>query len=149
MTALAITVDDVVAAAERLARRRAPHAGAALDAPPTSACGAQVFFKCENLQRMGAFKFRGAYNALSQFDAGAARGRRDRVLVGQPRAGDRAVGAAARHAVGHRDAARRAGRQARGDARLPAASGSEVVLYDRYTEDREAIGRRARRASAA
>ena len=29
--------------------------------------GAQLFFKCENLQRMGAFKFRGAYNALSQF----------------------------------------------------------------------------------
>ncbi len=28
--------------------------------------GAQVFFKCENFQRMGAFKFRGAYNALSQ-----------------------------------------------------------------------------------
>ncbi len=29
--------------------------------------GAQLFFKCENLQRMGAFKFRGAYNALAQF----------------------------------------------------------------------------------
>ena len=28
--------------------------------------GAQVFFKCENEQRMGAFKFRGGYNALSQ-----------------------------------------------------------------------------------
>jgi len=28
--------------------------------------GAQVFFKCENLQRIGAFKFRGAFNALSQ-----------------------------------------------------------------------------------
>ena len=37
--------------------------------------GAQVFFKCENLQRMGAFKFRGAYNALAQFSAGAARAR--------------------------------------------------------------------------
>jgi threonine dehydratase len=31
--------------------------------------GAQLFFKCENFQRMGAFKFRGAMNALSQFDA--------------------------------------------------------------------------------
>ena len=28
--------------------------------------GAQLFFKCENLQRIGAFKFRGAYNAISQ-----------------------------------------------------------------------------------
>jgi threonine dehydratase len=31
--------------------------------------GARVFFKCENFQRMGAFKFRGAYNALSQLPA--------------------------------------------------------------------------------
>jgi len=29
-------------------------------------CGADVFLKCENFQRMGAFKFRGAYNAMSQ-----------------------------------------------------------------------------------
>ena len=34
--------------------------------------GAQVFFKCENLQRMGAFKFRGAYNALSLLEIGRA-----------------------------------------------------------------------------
>jgi threonine dehydratase len=32
--------------------------------------GAKLFFKCENLQRMGAFKFRGAYNALSQLSPG-------------------------------------------------------------------------------
>src|SRR5437763_1515340 len=31
--------------------------------------GAKLFFKCENLQRMGAFKFRGAYNALAQLNA--------------------------------------------------------------------------------
>jgi threonine dehydratase len=36
--------------------------------------GAKVFFKCENLQRIGAFKFRGAFNALSQL-APAERGR--------------------------------------------------------------------------
>jgi threo-3-hydroxy-L-aspartate ammonia-lyase len=30
--------------------------------------GARVFFKCENFQRIGAFKFRGAFNALSYFD---------------------------------------------------------------------------------
>ena len=34
--------------------------------------GAEVFFKCENLQRAGAFKFRGAFNALSQFTAAKA-----------------------------------------------------------------------------
>jgi threo-3-hydroxy-L-aspartate ammonia-lyase len=32
-------------------------------------CGAQVFLKCENLQRVGAFKFRGAFNAISQVSA--------------------------------------------------------------------------------
>ncbi len=37
--------------------------------------GCEAYFKCENLQRMGAFKFRGAYNALAQLDAaGRARG---------------------------------------------------------------------------
>src|ERR1043165_6291592 len=35
--------------------------------------GAELFFKCENLQRAGAFKFRGAYNALSRLDAGERR----------------------------------------------------------------------------
>ncbi|MDH5630260.1 MAG: pyridoxal-phosphate dependent enzyme, partial [Gammaproteobacteria bacterium] len=30
--------------------------------------GAEIFFKCENLQRVGAFKFRGAYNSMSQLD---------------------------------------------------------------------------------
>src|SRR5437763_9782320 len=35
--------------------------------------GAELFFKCENLQRAGAFKFRGAYNALSRLDADARR----------------------------------------------------------------------------
>ncbi len=35
--------------------------------------GARVYLKCENLQRVGAFKFRGAYNAISQLDADARR----------------------------------------------------------------------------
>ena len=33
------------------------------------ACGARIFFKCESQQRAGAFKFRGAYNALAQLPA--------------------------------------------------------------------------------
>jgi threonine dehydratase len=36
--------------------------------------GAQLFFKCENCQRMGAFKFRGAYNALARFTRAARAG---------------------------------------------------------------------------
>jgi len=60
-----VTYRDVAAAHERIraAAKRTPVAtSSTLDA----LTGAQVFFKCENLQRMGAFKFRGAYNALAQ-----------------------------------------------------------------------------------
>ena len=62
---MTVTYQDIAAAHERIK----PHAvrtpvlsSAAVD----QRVGAQVFFKCENLQNMGAFKFRGAFNALSQ-----------------------------------------------------------------------------------
>lgn len=70
----AVTNADLIAAARRIS----PHAhrtpvltSRALD----RACGATLWFKCENFQRVGAFKFRGALNAvLSLDDAAAARG---------------------------------------------------------------------------
>ena len=58
------TFADVQAAAQRLqghAHRTPVMRSRMLDAE----VGAQIFLKCENLQRMGAFKFRGAFNALS------------------------------------------------------------------------------------
>jgi threonine dehydratase len=82
--------------------------------------GAQVFMKAENLQRMGAFKFRGGYNSVSVLsDEQRARG----VVAfssGKPRAGGRARGAAARLQGHHRDAARCARAEARGHARATA-----------------------------
>jgi threo-3-hydroxy-L-aspartate ammonia-lyase len=60
-----VTYEDVAAAHERIkgvARRTPVLTSSTADA----LIGARLFFKCENLQRMGAFKFRGAYNALSQ-----------------------------------------------------------------------------------
>ncbi len=63
-----VTYADIEAAAQRLegvAHRTPVATSSQFDA----LTGAQAFFKCENLQRMGAFKFRGAYNALSQLDA--------------------------------------------------------------------------------
>ncbi len=62
------TYDDVIAAAARIAghaNRTPVMSSRTLD----EELGAEVFFKCENLQRMGAFKFRGAFNALSRFSA--------------------------------------------------------------------------------
>ena len=61
--------DDIVSAAQRLE-------GNAIKTPVLTSrtinkrTGAEVFFKCENFQRTGSFKFRGAYNALSQFTEG-------------------------------------------------------------------------------
>ena len=60
-----VSFADIAAAHERIkahAKRTPVLTSATVDA----LTGAQVFFKCENFQRMGAFKFRGAYNALSQ-----------------------------------------------------------------------------------
>jgi len=70
----AATFADVKAAAARLrgvAHRTPVVTSRTLDART----GASVFLKCENLQRMGAFKFRGAYNRIAMLDADArARG---------------------------------------------------------------------------
>ena len=63
---LAITFDDVWQAAQRL-QGQAHRTPVLRSRSADERTGASVFFKCENLQRMGAFKFRGAYNALSQF----------------------------------------------------------------------------------
>jgi threo-3-hydroxy-L-aspartate ammonia-lyase len=99
--------------------------------------GAELFFKCENFQRVGAFKFRGAYNALSQFDAA------------QRHAGVVAF-SSGNHAQAIALSAQLLGIPATivmpHDAPTLKISatrgyGAEIVLYDRYTEDREAIGR--------
>ena len=99
---------------------------------------AQVFFKCENLQRGGAFKFRGAYNALSRLSPD-----------------ERRRGVVTFSSGNHAQAVALAG-QLLGIPRVivmptdaPAVKriategyGGEVVLYDRERDDREAIGRR-------
>src|SRR2546430_15005718 len=62
---LAVQYADVAAAAERLAGH-AHRTPVMTSRTVDERTGAQVFFKCENFQRMGAFKFRGAYNAMSR-----------------------------------------------------------------------------------
>ncbi|WP_343640351.1 threo-3-hydroxy-L-aspartate ammonia-lyase [Roseateles sp.] len=99
--------------------------------------GAQVFFKCENFQRMGAFKFRGAFNALSRF---TPEQRRRGVVAFSSGNHAQAVALSARllgmpaTIVMPKDAPA---------AKIAATRGygGEVVLYDRYTEDRQQIGR--------
>ena len=129
--------DDVAAAARRLeghAHRTPVLRSRTVD----EELGATVFFKCENFQRMGAFKFRGAFNALSCFDA-------------QQRKAGVVAFSSGNHAQAIALSARLLGMPATivmpHDA--PAAKvaatqgyGGRIVFYDRYREDREAIGKR-------
>src|SRR5919197_2057560 len=103
--------------------------------------GAHVFFKCENLQRGGAFKFRGAFNALSRLSPDAAR--RGVVTFSS---GNHAQAIALAGQV--LDIPRVIVMPSDAPAVKRAATegyGAEVVLYDREHEDREAIGRRLAR----
>ncbi|MDH4062780.1 MAG: threo-3-hydroxy-L-aspartate ammonia-lyase [Acidobacteriota bacterium] len=136
-TPLAITIAEVRAAAARL-KGVAHRTPVMTSRTADERAGATVFFKCENLQRMGAFKFRGAYNALAQFSPEQRRGG---VVAFSSGNHAQAVALAARlltmpaTIVMPRDAPAVKITATRG-------YGADVVLYDRYTEDREAIGRR-------
>jgi threonine dehydratase len=131
------TFADVESAARQIA-------GAAHKTPVASSrtintrTGAELFFKCENLQRAGAFKFRGAYNALSRLSTD-----------------ERRRGVVTFSSGNHAQAIALAGQvldiprvivmpsDAPAVKRIATEGyGGEVILYDRDKEDREAIGRR-------
>lgn len=132
---MSVTWEDVQAASKRIA-------GVAHRTPVLTShtvnemTGANVFFKAENLQRMGAFKFRGAYNAISQFTpeqmqagviAFSSGNHAQAIALAATLLGTRATIVMPRDAPPNKLAATR-------------GYGAEVVLYDRYTEDREEIG---------
>ncbi len=121
-----ITLADVEAAAERLR-------GVAEVTPVMELRGAVL--KCENLQRTGSFKFRGAYNAVAQ-------------LSGPPAARGIAAASSGNHAQAVALAAKLLGLPATIVMPLDAprikregtlSHGAEIVDYDRYAEDREAL----------
>lgn len=130
-----ITFDDILAARERL--RGIAHRTPVLTSQQFNlVSGAEVYFKCENLQRVGAFKFRGAYNKLASLDAEE---RRRGVLAYS----------SGNHAQAVALASRLFGVPAvivmPEDAPLSKVAatrdyGAEIVFYDRYTGDRAAIG---------
>lgn len=128
--------NDVAAAAERIAEY-ANKTPVMTSRTVNDEFAADVFFKCENFQRMGAFKFRGAMNALRQFTP-------------EQRAAGVVTFSSGNHAQAIALSAKLLGIPATiimpHDA--PAAKvaatkgyGGNVVIYDRYTEDREKIGR--------
>lgn len=139
-----VTIDDVRAAATRLegvARRTPVMTSRSLD----EAVGASVFVKCENLQRVGAFKFRGAYNALARL--AESRGGERGVLTYSSGNHAQAVALAASivgmpAVIVMPDNAPRVKLEATRAYLSRAAEGSEVVVYDHATEVREELGGR-------
>ena len=137
MNTLALpTYHDVAAAAARI-KGHAHKTPVITSRTVNEEFGAEVFFKCENLQRMGAFKFRGAFNALTKFND-------------QQRKAGVVAFSSGNHAQAIALSASLLGIPATivmpHDA--PAAKvaatkgyGGNVVIYDRYKEDREKIGR--------
>jgi threonine dehydratase len=130
-----VTLDDVRDAAARLkgvAHRTPVLRSRTLD----ERVGAEVFLKCENFQRVGAFKFRGAYNAASR-------------LTPEQLARGIAAYSSGNHAQAVALAARELGTTAvivmpedtpASKRAATAGYGAEIVTYDRYTGDRVAIG---------
>ncbi|MFP8962257.1 pyridoxal-phosphate dependent enzyme [Streptomyces nanhaiensis] len=130
-----VTLEDVRDAAaqiEGVAHRTPVLRSRTLD----SLVGAEVLLKCENLQRVGAFKFRGAYNAASR-------------LSPEQLARGIAAYSSGNHAQAVALAARELGTTAvilmpedtpRSKLEATAGYGAEIVTYDRYTGDRVALG---------
>ena len=131
------TYDDVVLAAKRL-RGHAHRTPVLSSSTANRDVNAQIFFKCENLQRMGAFKFRGAFNALSNLSDEQRR-----------------AGVVAFSSGNHAQAVALAGRllgiettivmpEDAPHSKMEATRGygATVITYDRYTQDREEITRK-------
>jgi threo-3-hydroxy-L-aspartate ammonia-lyase len=130
------TFDDVVAASERILGH-AHRTPVLTSRTADKVLGAEVFFKCENLQRMGAFKFRGAFNALSKFDA-----EQRRAGVVTFSSGNHAQAIALSASVLGMPATIVMPHDAPA-AKMAATRdyGGIIVLYDRHKENREQIGR--------
>ncbi|TDB55707.1 threo-3-hydroxy-L-aspartate ammonia-lyase [Photorhabdus luminescens] len=128
--------DDVIAAARRI-EGYAHRTPVLTSGTADEMTGAKLFFKCENYQRMGAFKFRGAFNALSQF---SDEQRRNGVVTYSSGNHAQAISLAARilnmpaTIIMPFDAPA---------AKVAATEGygGKIVFYDRYTDDREQISR--------
>ncbi|MFB6435896.1 pyridoxal-phosphate dependent enzyme [Streptomyces sp. NPDC056411] len=129
-----VTLDDVRDAARRLAGV-AHHTPVLRSRTLDALVGAEVHLKCENFQRVGAFKFRGAYHAVSRLaPEQLARGvaayssgnHAQAVALAAQELGSRAVIVMPEDAPAAKVAA-------------TAGYGAEIVRYDRYTEDRAAL----------
>lgn len=134
MDKLAISFEDVVQARIRV-RIYSHHTPVFTSRAANGRTGANLYFKCENFQRTGSFKFRGAYNSVAQLGP-------VQLVCGV------ISYSSGNHAQAVANAARLIGTKAvilmpkdapkiKVDATI--GYGAEVIFYDRYTEDREAL----------
>ncbi|WP_137936974.1 threo-3-hydroxy-L-aspartate ammonia-lyase [Chitinivorax sp. B] len=136
MTTLAVSYADIEAAHHRI-QPYAYYTPVMTSTTANARRETSLFMKCEHLQRIGAFKFRGAFNALAQLSAA-----------------QRAAGVIAFSSGNHAQAVALAARVLGMPATIVMPNdapmikveatrgyGAEIVQYDRYTQDREQIGR--------
>ncbi|MGZ8291958.1 MAG: threo-3-hydroxy-L-aspartate ammonia-lyase [Telluria sp.] len=132
-----LTYADIEQAAERI--RGAAHRTPVLTSSTANQrSGAQLFFKCENFQRMGAFKFRGAYNAISRFTEDQ---RRAGVLTYSSGNHAQAIALSA-SLLGIKSTIIMPHDAPELKVQATKGYGGEVIVYDRYKENREEIGAR-------
>ena len=125
---------DVQAAAERL--RNVAHRTPVLTSQTLNGrLDAEIFFKCENLQRVGAFKFRGAYNAIAQLDEAQ---RRAGVVTFSSGNHGQAIARAAQ-LLDVTATIVMPGDAPRAKRNAAASYGARIIPYDRETEDREQV----------
>lgn len=131
------TYADVVDAAERL--KGIAHKTPVLTSRTADErTGAKLFFKCENFQRVGAFKFRGAYNSIAQFSEAQ---RKSGVLTYSSGNHAQAIALAAK-LLGVKSAIIMPHDAPASKVAATRGYGGEVITYNRYTESREDLGRR-------
>ncbi len=137
---LAVSYDDVAAAAQRLAgvAHRTP---VLTSRTANDIAGAELFFKCENFQRMGAFKFRGGYNAIARLSDEA---RRRGVMAFSSGNHAQAIALASK-LLGVRATILMPSDAPVIKVNATRGYGAEVITYDRMTEDREILAGRIAR----
>jgi threonine dehydratase len=136
----AVTVDDVIAAAERV-RALARETPVLTSELFNRAAGVKAFFKCENMQRSGSFKIRGALNFLMQLrDEEKGRG----VVTFSSGNHAQAVAIAAAH-LGARATIVMPTDAPKAKLHATQAYGPEIIFFDRQRENREEIAARIAR----
>ena len=134
MDTLPLSFDAVQAAARRIAGR-AQRTPVMTSRSVDARTGAKVFFKCENFQRMGAFKFRGAFNALARLGSEE----RSRGVLAYSSGNHAQAVALAGRELGIRSVIVMPGNAPRVKLEATCGYGAEVVLYDPQREDRETV----------